>query len=106
MTAPDPTAGDSDDRRLIARIAARDRAAFEDFYRAYARRVLAFVRDVVCSAELAEEVSSDAMIAVWSSAVRYRGESRVLTWVLGIAHHKAVDALRRRGVGQIALDTL
>jgi len=106
MTAPDQTVDDGDDRRLIARVAARDRAAFEAFYRAYARRVLAFVRDVVCSPELAEEVTSDTMIAVWRSAARYRAQSRVLTWVLGIAHHKAVDALRRKRVAHLRLDML
>ncbi len=68
--------------------------------------MLAFVRDVVGSAELAEEVMSDAMVAVWLSASRYRGESRVVTWVLSIAHHKALDALRRRGLGHVALETV
>jgi RNA polymerase sigma-70 factor (ECF subfamily) len=97
---------DSVDRGLLARVAARDRDAFEQLYATYARRVLAFVRDIVVSPELAEEVASDAMIAMWHAARGYRGESRVLTWLLSIAHHKAVDAVRRRGTPSLALDAL
>jgi RNA polymerase sigma-70 factor (ECF subfamily) len=95
---------DADDRQLLGRIAAGDRAAFETFYHAYARRVLAYVRDVVHVAELAEEVTSDVMVAVWKSAARYGGRARVITWVLGIAHHKSLDALRRRGLASVPLD--
>jgi RNA polymerase sigma-70 factor (ECF subfamily) len=97
---------DETDRSLLRRVAERDGEAFEQLYRAYARRVLAFVRDIVVSPELAEEVAGDTMVALWRSARDYRGESRVLTWLLGIAHHKAIDALRRRGVARFALDAL
>jgi RNA polymerase sigma-70 factor (ECF subfamily) len=106
MAATVPTSDDDAAQRLIARIAAGDRAAFEEFYGAHARRVLAFVRDIVDSAELAEEIAGDAMIAVWRSAPTFRRRSRVMTWVLGIAHHKALDALRRRGVECVALEAL
>lgn len=106
MTVRADSTDDSADRRLIARIAQQDRTAFEQFYGNYARRVLAFVRDIVGSREIAEEVTSDAMIAVWTSAKRYRGGSRVLTWVFGIAHHKALDAVRRVASRQLALQAL
>jgi len=95
---------DADDRHLLGRIAAGDRAAFDIFYHAYARRVLAYVRDIVHGADLAEEVAGDVMVAVWKSAGRYAGRARVLSWVLGIAHHKTLDALRRRGVAFAPLD--
>jgi RNA polymerase sigma-70 factor (ECF subfamily) len=97
---------DSEERALLGRIAAGDRAAFDAFYHAYARRVLAFVREMVHAPDLAEEVASDVMVAVWKSAARYAGRSRVMSWVLGIAHHKAVDALRRRGDSFAPIDQL
>ncbi len=90
----------------MTRIGSGDRAAFESLYVAYARRIAAFVRDVVVSNELTDEVVSDTMIAVWGSAARFRGQSRVATWVLGIAHHKALDALRRAGRPHVPLDSL
>jgi RNA polymerase sigma-70 factor (ECF subfamily) len=108
MAVPAATDDDDDlaDRSLIAQIARGDRPAFDEFYRRYARRVLAFVSDVVGSAELAEEAAGDTMIAVWRSAARYLGRARVRTWVLSIAHHKAIDALRRSRPGHVGLDAL
>jgi RNA polymerase sigma-70 factor (ECF subfamily) len=106
MADGERTADDRDERRLIARIAARDRAAFDVFYGRYAARVLAFVRDIVGSAELAEEAAGDAMIAVWRSAPTFGDRSRVSTWVLAIAHHKALDAVRRRGHATVPFDDL
>ena len=75
------------DRALIERIAAGDEGAFSTFYDRHARRVLAFVRDLVPEAAIAEEVAGDVMVAVWRGARRFGGRSRVSTWVLGIAHN-------------------
>ena len=36
------------------------------------------------------------MIAAWQGSASFRGESRVRTWLLGIAHHKASNVLRKR----------
>ncbi len=94
------------DRALVARIAGGDRAAFEAFYDRYARRVLAFVSDLIADAALAEETAGDVMLAAWRGARSFRGASRVSTWLLGIAHHKAMDALRRRRAAPLPLDEL
>ncbi len=97
---------DADDRRLLERIAARDRAAFETFFRAHGAAVHRFVRDLVRDDGLAEELTSDVMVEVWRGAGKYGGRARVRTWVFGIAHHKAIDALRRRRTATVPLDEL
>ncbi len=97
---------DADDRRLLERIAACDRAAFETFFRAHGAAVHRFVRDLVRDDGLAEELTSDVMVEVWRNAGKYGGRSRARTWVFGIAHHKAVDALRRRRAPTVPLDEL
>jgi RNA polymerase sigma-70 factor (ECF subfamily) len=97
---------DADDRRLLERIAARDRVAFETFFHAHGSGVHRFVRDLVRDDGLAEELTSDVMVEVWRSAGRYGGRSRARTWLFGIAHHKAIDALRRRRAVTIPLDEL
>jgi RNA polymerase sigma-70 factor (ECF subfamily) len=84
------------ERELLRRIARRERAAFEAFYRLYERRVHRFVARMVEDDGVADEVTSDVMVAVWRSAPRYGGRAKPSTWVLGIAHHKALDRLRRR----------
>ena len=97
---------DADDRRLLERIARRDRVAFETFFRAHGSSVHRFVRDLVRDDGLAEELTSDVMVEVWRSAGKYGGRSQVRTWVFGIAHHKAIDALRKRRATLVRLDDL
>jgi len=84
------------ERDLVRRIARRDRAAFETFYHAYARRVHRFAARLLGDDGLADEVTSDVMVAVWTSAPRFGGRAKPSTWVFGIAHHKALDRLRRK----------
>ncbi len=35
------------------------------------------------------------MLAVWKGLKTFQGQSKVSTWIFGIAHHKAVDGLRK-----------
>lgn len=95
---------DDDDRRLLERIARRDRIAFETFFHAHGSSVHRFVRDLVRDDGLAEELTSDVMVEVWRSAGKFGGRSRARTWVFGIAHHKAIDALRKRRPAVVPLD--
>lgn len=92
------------DRGLLAAIAARDRDAFEAFYARHAADVFRFVRDLVRDEGIAEELTSDVMVQVWRSAATYGGRSRVRTWLFGVAHHKTIDALRRRRTATVTLD--
>ncbi|HEY4439152.1 MAG TPA: sigma-70 family RNA polymerase sigma factor [Candidatus Elarobacter sp.] len=97
---------DGEDRTLLAEIAQRDRVAFETFFAAHGAAVHRFVRDLVHDGGLAEELTSDVMVQVWRSAAKFAGRSRVRTWLFGIAHHKAIDALRRRRVPTVPLDAM
>lgn len=87
----------SDDSALLQRIAAGHRRALEDFYRRHEGRVYAFALKRLGDPALAAEVLNEVMLTVWRDAGRFQGRSRVTTWLLGIANHKCLDALRRRG---------
>ena len=89
--APHPAA---DDAALLA-ASSTDLQAFEALYRRYEKRVYNYVYLLARNASLAEEVVADTMIAVWRGARGFSAGSRVSTWILGIARHKAIDALRR-----------
>lgn len=84
------------DAGLLARIAAGDRGAFEELYRRYRQRVFVYLLRVVGDVGAAEELANDVLVEVWHCAGTFRGQSRPSTWIFGIAHHKAVNALRRR----------
>jgi RNA polymerase sigma-70 factor (ECF subfamily) len=70
-----------------------------------------FLFRITRRADLVEEVLNDAMLVVWQKADSFHGDSRVSTWVFGIAYRKALKALERAGrsrvlVGEEELPTL
>ena len=94
-TAMAPSETDLD---LVRRIASGDEAALRDLYAAYGQRLYAYALRLACDPALAEDVVQVTLVAVWRSAGRYRGEGRVLAWLLGIVHNLAVKAVRRHSL--------
>src|SRR5262245_6502322 len=86
----------SSDERLVGCVAAGDRLAMEILYARHHVRVYRFVLRLVNEAATAEDVTSDVFLDVWKHAGRFEGRSQVSTWMLSIARHKAISALRRR----------
>ena len=85
------------DRRLLTRVAAGDREAFRELYIAYHRRLARFLVRLTRRYEIAEEVINDTLWVVWRKAGEFRGESRISTWIMGIAYRRALKTLRSRG---------
>ena len=85
---------DECDSRLLRAIAARDQEALHAFYKRYASVIYAFVSRRLSAAHVVEEVTNDTFIQVWRSASSFEERSSAKTWVLGIAKHKVMDALR------------
>lgn len=81
-------------RGLLALVAHGDEAAFRRLYELLSRRVFAFAFHSLGDAVTATEVVSDTLFQVWKNAASFRGDSRLTTWVLGIARHKLLDRLR------------
>jgi len=88
---------DEGERRLLARIAGGDREAFRELYIAYHRRLARFLTRLTRHFEIAEEVINDTLWVVWRKAGDFRGDSRVSTWIMGIAYRRALKTLRSRG---------
>jgi RNA polymerase sigma-70 factor, ECF subfamily len=84
------------DRKLLARVAAGDREAFRELYIAYHRRLARFLTRLTRRYDVAEEVINDALWVVWKRAGDFRGESRVSTWIMGIAYRRALKTLGSR----------
>jgi RNA polymerase sigma-70 factor (ECF subfamily) len=89
-----------DDRELLSRMAKGDQSALDAFYRAYEGRVYRFIRSKLNDSFDAADVLNEVMFEVWRNAGRFEGRSSVSTWVLGIAHHKTIDRIRRRKPGE------
>ena len=88
---------DDPDLELIRSIAAGRRDALAALYERFATPLYRFILQRPRQDQaLAEEVLQDVMLAVWQGADRFRGDSRALTWLFGIAHRQALQARRRR----------
>ncbi|NKI96350.1 sigma-70 family RNA polymerase sigma factor [Rhizobacter sp. SG703] len=89
--------GDADEAALLHRIALGERAAMESLYRGYHRRLDRFLARLTRRADVVEEVINDTFWIVWQKAGEFRGDSRVSTWILGIAWRCALKTLREHG---------
>ncbi len=84
------------DAALLARVARSDLGAFETLYDRYSGPVYSLARGILRDAPLAQEVVQDVFLAIWRGAGAFdsqRGGAR--SWILSLAHHKSVDAVRR-----------
>jgi RNA polymerase sigma-70 factor (ECF subfamily) len=85
------------DRRLLERVVARDRTAFRELYIVYHRRLSRFLMRMTHRYEITEEIINDTLWVVWRKAEEFRGDSRVSTWIMGIAYRQALKALQKDG---------
>ena len=80
----------------IAGIVRHDERALLALYEATLPRVYGLVLRLVRRSQLAEEVAEDVFFQVWRQAPRFDpARGRPLTWLLGMARSRAIDAIRR-----------
>lgn len=80
---------------LLLQVARGDEAAFERLYDRMAGTVFGVVRRVVRDPAQSEEVAQEVLVEVWRTATRFDpGRGTALTWVLTMAHRRAVDRVR------------
>jgi RNA polymerase sigma-70 factor, ECF subfamily len=73
--------------------------AFEVIYDRHADAAFSLAYRMCSQRALAEDVVQEAFLSLWRSRARYdHNRGSVRTWLLGIVHNRAIDALRRRAV--------
>jgi RNA polymerase sigma-70 factor (ECF subfamily) len=94
--AADPTHNVAPDLNdLLVRVGRGDESAFAALYDATGSSVFGLARRVIRDPARAEEVAQEVYIQVWQSAARFdpaRGTAK--SWLLTLAHRRAVDAVR------------
>ncbi len=84
------------DKELLARIVDRDETALRQLIARHQARVFRFIAARVRDAAVVEELTSEVFVEVWTKAHTFEGRSSPSTWLLAIAHNRAVSATRRR----------
>jgi RNA polymerase sigma-70 factor, ECF subfamily len=70
--------------------------AFELVYDRHGGAAFSLAYRMVGNRVAAEDIVQEAFLSIWRSRMRYdRSRGSVRTWVLGIVHNRAIDALRR-----------
>lgn len=88
--------GPADVDDLMRRVARGDSEAFEELYDELSPAVYGLARRVVRDPVKAEDVTQEVFIDVWRKSTRFdAGLGKAKTWVMTIAHRRAVDAVRR-----------
>lgn len=89
------------DRDLIRAAAQGDRTAFEILVAHHYRTVIQFTRRSLGNADghTAEDLAQEVFLALWKSARSFRGEAKVMTWLIRTAtnaslNHKRAARLR------------
>src|SRR4051794_12609362 len=84
------------DEELMALVAKGQARAFETIYERHGGAAFSLAYRMCGSSSVAEDVAQEAFLSIWRSGGRYdRTRGSVRTWVLGIVHNRAIDALRR-----------
>ncbi|MYX94934.1 sigma-70 family RNA polymerase sigma factor [Streptomyces sp. SID486] len=80
---------------LLVLVADGDQRAFEELYAVVSGPLYGLVRRVVRDPAQSEEVAQEVLLELWRSAARFdprRGSA--LSWILTLAHRRAVDRVR------------
>ena len=87
------TLADEDLMQLVRRGQA---PAFEVLYERHAQVAFSLAYRIAGTRGVAEDVVQEAFLSIWRSGARYdAARGSVRTWVLGVVHHRGIDALRR-----------
>ena len=84
-----------DVERCLTRAAEGDQRAFAELYDATAPRVFGLVLRILVDRSQAEEVAQEVFLEAWRNAKRFDAtRGAAISWLLQIAHARAVDRVR------------
>ena len=83
---------------LLAAVAKRDAAAFEQLYEATRAKLYGVLLRILGRPELADEVMQETYLKVWNTAHRFDPTmASPITWMVAMARNRAIDIVRRKG---------
>lgn len=93
------------EKEIMARVSSGDEQALLFLYNNFSSPVFNYLLRILNDQPAAEDVLQETFIAVWKGANHFQGKSKIKTWVFKIAHHQAVNWLRKKKNG-ITLDAI
>ena len=88
---------DSTDEFLLAQVALGNEKAFAELYQRFSRRVHSLARRILGSQSEADDLTQEVFVKLWGRAnIFFEQRGSAASWLMTIAHHASIDALRRR----------
>ena len=81
---------------LLSAAANKDEEAFRKLYDATHKNIFFYVHRILRERQMAEDVVAETYLAVWKGAAGFKGRSKVLTWIFGIARNLAMNTLKKK----------
>lgn len=81
---------------IIACARRGDDDAFRQIFDRYGRPIISFIYDMVGQRELAEELTQETFVRAYKSLSALRDDTKLSTWLFGIAKNVARESLRSR----------
>jgi len=92
------------ERELVRKLRDGESDAFSDFIRLYGPRVYDLQCWLCGDPTAAEDLTQETFVAVWRDIGKFRGKSRLSTWVHRVARNIAMRHLKRRRGQNVPLE--
>jgi RNA polymerase sigma-70 factor, ECF subfamily len=89
---------------LVTRVCQGDADAFRLIFERYSRPVISFIFDMVNDRGLAEELTQETFVRAFRAIHTMRAETKLSTWLFGIARNVARESLRARARANTHVD--
>ncbi len=92
-----PSGSPSTDEDSLVAAGGGDQSAIGQLYDRFSGQMYGLAMRITQDATLAQDVVQEAFVGIWRNAARFdatRASAR--TWIMSIAHNRAIDAIRRR----------
>jgi RNA polymerase sigma-70 factor (ECF subfamily) len=86
----------TEDKHLLRLVSQGDEDALTTLYERYGGQLYAYALRIVGERALAEDVLQESLVVIWQRAKTFRGEGRVIAWLFGIVHNKAMRTFREK----------
>ncbi|MDQ4145179.1 MAG: sigma-70 family RNA polymerase sigma factor [Actinomycetota bacterium] len=96
--------GRAEDQALVERLVVGDESALRQIMDDHGPSVLGMARRVAVDPAMAEEVAQDVFLTLWRRPEAFdRGRGGLKTFLVAMARHKAIDAVRKQETYERAL---
>ncbi len=82
--------------KLLKKVAQKDAKAFEELFELTSKKIFFYLYRLIQNKETAEDIHVEVYAAVWKNAAKFKGKSKVTTWMFGIARNLALNELRKK----------